>query len=137
MELLEAITSNGSPKNGIYEPERRMLNYLAQVQVPDAVISELAQNYPDLLEIEDGQELALPREQTIVARAWLKANGCYGTSNLGSVMEYRYRVSRKRLLSMVFGHQVLSPPIQGSNLAKFGSCTRTVVQPGIAESSRQ
>lgn len=109
MVLLDAITSTGSPKAGIYEPERRMLDHLAQVEVSDAVMSGLTRDYPDLFEIESGQELAFPHEQILVARAWLKANECYGAGNPGSVVEYRYRVTRKRLLSMVIGHRVLSP----------------------------
>lgn len=108
MVLLDAITSNASVKAGIYEPERRMLAYLAKVDVPAGALQRLRRKHPDLFELECGTPLALSGEQTLVARAWLKLIGCYAYGNPGSLVEYRYRVTRERLLAIVVGDRVLS-----------------------------
>ncbi|WP_323001614.1 hypothetical protein [Denitromonas sp.] len=108
MALLDAITSNASVKAGIYEPEQRMLAYLAKVDVPADALKQLRSKHPDLFKLECGMPLALSREQTLVARAWLKLVDCYARCNHGSVVEYRYSVTRERLLSIIFGDRVLS-----------------------------
>ncbi|WP_075256211.1 site-specific integrase [Herbaspirillum camelliae] len=106
--FIDALTSRRSIKNSIYEPKHRMLRYLAEVSVSERDFARVHAANPDLFELTEGEELELPCDQTLIARAWLKLNDCYQPANHGTVTEYRYRVTRKRLLAKVIGGHVLT-----------------------------
>lgn len=107
MEFIDVLTSNRAVKTSIYEPTRRMLSFLANVEVSEDDIAKTRASYPDLFKLDDGVNFILPRAQLLTARAWLLLNGCYSSDNPGNVTEFRYRVTRRRLLAIVIGSKVL------------------------------
>lgn len=110
MAFIDALTSRRSIKQAIYEPKLRMLKYLGNVSVSECDFALMRAANPGLFELVEGEELELSPEQTLIARAWLKLNDCYPLGNAGRATEYRYRVTRTRLLAKVIGGYVLTEP---------------------------
>ncbi|CAB3795175.1 hypothetical protein LMG28614_04106 [Paraburkholderia ultramafica] len=108
MGLIAVIASHRSPVRSIYEPQSRILSYLSQVQVSAFDLAQLQRTTPDLFELAEDEQLSLPRDQILVARAWLKLHDCYQPGTSGAVTEYRYRVVRGRVLSEAIGRHVLN-----------------------------
>lgn len=107
--FIDTLTTNRRPKESIYAPSERILNFLENVHLEPEELAQLRRAFPYLFVLEEGTELALSPEQTNVARAWLKFNNFYVPGTNGQITEYRLRASRERLLGFLIGEKALAP----------------------------
>lgn len=105
--LVEILTERRRVKESIYEPQRRIVEFLRGVSTPRMKVIETAREQPELFVASfqvEGTTMLLP--QLFRARAWLHRNGYYYPQK--KVTDFAYRVVRTRLLDTVIGHRVLS-----------------------------
>jgi hypothetical protein len=107
--FLDTLTTNRRPKECVYEPLSHIAKHLQKVSVAAEDLNRLEGIAPYLFELEDGAEMLLSPQQTVIARAWLKLNDFYIPGTDAQVTEYRFRVSRERLLNTLIGDKALAP----------------------------
>lgn len=109
MMLIDTLTAHRSIKASIYEPMKRIVSFLAEVNVSQEELASTRAAYPDLFEVDSADsDCALSTAQLDNARAWLKLHDCYTPGNASGTTEYKYRVSRRKLLRLAIGNLVLS-----------------------------
>lgn len=109
MMFIDILTSHRSIKTSIYEPMDRIVSFLEGVEVSPEELCATQEAWPDLFELDDAKEdWILPEGQLIKARAWLKLHDCYPHGNVTGTTEFKYRVSRRKLLRLAIGNRVLS-----------------------------
>ncbi|WP_440965164.1 site-specific integrase [Massilia sp. GER05] len=109
MVFIDILTAHRSIKASIYEPTKRIVEFLSSVDVPPEEFSRIKKSSPDLFHLGSrNPDLVLPTDQILKARAWLKLNGFYTPGNHGGSAEFKYRLNRKALLKLIIGNRVLS-----------------------------
>lgn len=109
MMFVDVLTSHRSIKASIYAPIERITSFLAEVDVSAEELAATKAAYPDLFELDETQsDWVLPTDQLIKARAWLKLHDCYAPGTNQGMTEFRYRVSRRKVLRLAIGNRVLS-----------------------------
>nr|CUV28171.1 protein of unknown function [Ralstonia solanacearum] len=106
-KLVETLTSKHRIKDAIYEPKKRIVQFLRNVRVSYADIFETKRNHPELFSLSHKREgCSMSVQQLRVARTWLHRNGYYYAQK--KVTDFSYRVVRTTLLETIIGHRVLS-----------------------------
>lgn len=109
MMFIDTITARRTIKTSIYKPMERIVSFLEKAEVSPEDLAAARKDCPDLFVLEDSQpDLLLPADQLVKARAWLKLHNCYPLGNATGMTEYKYRVSRRKLLRLAMGNLVLS-----------------------------
>lgn len=105
-EFLDVIASNRLLKSSMYEPERRVLEFIRSVSMSSKDLDALQRRVPLIFDTVDCQ---LPEEidenRVQLARAWLYSNGFY--SNAGPNEPFKHCLSLTRLLDYLIGEHVL------------------------------
>ncbi|WP_134940894.1 MULTISPECIES: hypothetical protein [Ralstonia solanacearum species complex] len=106
-KLVETLASKHRIKDAIYEPKKRIVQFLRNVRVSHADIFETKRNHPELFSLPHKREgCSMSVQQLRVARTWLHRNGYYYGQK--KVTDFSYRVVRTTLLETIIGHRVLS-----------------------------
>lgn len=109
MMFVDILTSHRSIKASIYGPMERIVSFLTKADVSPDDLAATRATWPDLFELDDAKsDWILPADQLIKARAWLKLHDCYPPGNSTGTTEFKYRVSRRKLLRLAIGSRVLS-----------------------------
>ncbi|WP_316881945.1 hypothetical protein [Ralstonia wenshanensis] len=106
-KLVETLASKHRIKDAIYEPKKRIVQFLRNVRVSHADIFETKRKHPELFSLSHKREgCSMSVQQLRVARTWLHRNGYYYAQK--KVTDFSYRVVRTTLLETIIGHRVLS-----------------------------
>ncbi|WP_196381509.1 hypothetical protein, partial [Ralstonia solanacearum] len=106
-KLVEILASKQHIKDAIYEPKKRIGQFLRNVRVSYADIFETKRMHPELFSLSHKREgCSMSVQQLRVARTWLHRNGYYYEQK--KVTDFSYRVVRTTLLETIIGHRVLS-----------------------------
>ncbi|MEF9416848.1 hypothetical protein ABXT21_18075 [Ralstonia sp. SM1864_UCD524_TZ4] len=106
-KLVETLASKNRIKDAIYEPKKRIVQFLRNVRVSHADIFETKRSHPELFSLFHNREgCSMSVQQLRVARTWLHRNGYYYGQK--KVTDFSYRVVRTTLLETIIGHRVLS-----------------------------
>lgn len=107
--LIDTLTAHRSIKTSIYEPMKRIMLFLAEVNVSPEELASTRAAYPDLFEAASADsDCALSNTQLVNARAWLKLHNFYIPMNFSVETGFKYRVNRRKLLRLAIGNYVLS-----------------------------
>lgn len=111
--FIATISAGRSIKKNIYEPERRIADFVRTVKVTAEDTALAKARVPGLF---DTASCSLPEgiseKQIQVCRVWLYVNGFFTPGSHNAI--YKYKLSAARLFKYIIGKQVLSNPRFGS-----------------------
>jgi integrase len=106
--FIDTITKNQSIKISIYQPKKWIVSFLKNIKLSTKKLAWTQATYPDLFEFGGlDSDCLLTKDQLINARAWLKLHNYYHQAIQSEGSEFKYRVQRNNLLTLIIGNRVL------------------------------